>query len=194
MILPVFLPPASFPQLFTEMLLLDVLGSSSLRENHIKELGLGFRTFVLELSSLLFLLVAVSGDGKSPSQCCLCLLWLGCSGQSLRISFLGWSPPLYCWAQHTGGTPLVCSRRGSNQVLIKWRSKMVAHSLDCDHLVFTPTASCLCTPRRGHLLQFQHGTSCFYIHVNPTSRYAVSYSTNSRLFLSSCYYEEVFTS
>jgi len=74
MILPVFLPPASFPQLFTEMLLLDVLGSSSLRENHIKELGLGFRTFVLELSSLLFLLVAVSGDGKSPFQCCLCLL------------------------------------------------------------------------------------------------------------------------
>ena len=74
MILPVFLPPASFPQLFTEMLLLDVLGSSSLRENHIKELGLGFHTFVLELSSLLFLLVAVSGDGKSPSQCCLCLL------------------------------------------------------------------------------------------------------------------------
>jgi len=46
--------------------LLDVLGSSSLRENHIKELGLGFRTFVLELSSLLFLLVAVSGDGKKP--------------------------------------------------------------------------------------------------------------------------------
>ena len=54
-------------------------------------------------------------------------------------------------------------------------------------------ASCLCTPQRGHLFQFQHGTSYFYIHVNPTSRYAVSYSTNSRLFLSS-YCEEVFTS
>ena len=119
---------------------------TSLRENHKHGLGLGSHTMILSshlslfVSSLLLLLLAALGHGRILSQCFLCSVdWVLFGGQRLRAVTRtclcpGVSSPYIVEHNTLGGLPWCVLGGAPIKPLIKWGSKMVAHSLDCDHL------------------------------------------------------------